>query len=109
MQRLLQALSGHKVTVVSTYRGSVHRKVMQLDNATEMSQDKSQQSHFSPNLVLTSFHCNSYLALQSSVKTYLFLLDDQQLTHLCSVNQENMTSVLKLMFKLVARCWQQGV
>lgn len=110
MQPLLQALSGHKVVVVSLYRGSVHRKVMQLGSAIQMSQDKSQQSNFSPKLVLTSFQCNSFLALQPYIETYLFLLDDQQLTQFCSVNQQNKTSVLKLGFKLVARCWQwEGV
>lgn len=55
MQPLLQSLSEHIVVVVSTYRGSVHRKVMQLGNAIETSQDKPQRSNFSPKLVLISF------------------------------------------------------
>ena len=73
---------------------------MQLGNAIEMSQDKPQQSNFSPKLVLTSFQRNSFLALQSYIETYLFLFDYQQLTQLCSVNQQNKTSVLKLMSDL---------
>lgn len=41
----------------------VHRTVIQLDNAIQISEDKLPQSNFSSKLVLTLFQCNSFVSV----------------------------------------------